>query len=758
MPLVPGTRLGPYEIASQLGSGGMGEVYRAIDTRLGRSVAIKTLNADHMERFEREARAIAALNHPHICQLYDVGADYLVMEYIDGAPLVGDSRGQSMPLDVATRYAVQIASALEAAHAKGITHRDLKPANILVTTSGVKLLDFGLAKVDTPSEAGEATVTLGHTESGTIVGTAAYMSPEQADGKPVDARSDIFAFGAVLYEMLAGKRAFSGGSAAATMGAILFRDPEPLQAPPALQTIVVRCLQKRAEDRFQTAKELRAALEQASSSWNSMAAAVTASFSATRSAVHTMREQAAGRSNSAESRQPSIAVLPFANMSGDSENEYFSDGLAEDLISALSQIKGLKVIARTSAFAFKGKNQDVRQIADALGVRNVLEGSVRRSGKRVRITAQLILADDGSQQWSQRFDREMNDVFEIQDEISQAIAEQLKLTLTISQAPAARQTSSIDAFESVLAARHAICKFTPANLERAYQHLQHGIALDPNYAYAHAVLAEYYVHRAAVGTHPHRDSLERAEVTALRALELDPHSVDAHLVLGLVNAELRYDWAASDRHFLRALELNPASADAHFDRAYWCLRPTGRLQEALAEIDRALELDPLSAYYRFGKSFVTLFTGNLERSAELAQRAFELDPTYFLAIFVLAYIRALQGRTHEAVELADRMVAEHGRWPMSLLVLGTVHAVLGNRQKALAVIDELKARTETNPCSAILSIVYAALGDKDDSFAWAERAIEERDNQILSFKTSPVYKTLRDDPRYPALLAKMNLA
>ncbi|MEQ1948816.1 MAG: protein kinase [Bryobacteraceae bacterium] len=757
MPLAPGTRFGPYEITSQLGAGGMGEVYRAVDTRLGRSVAIKTLNADHLERFEREARAIAALNHPNICQLYDIGDAYLVMEFIDGTPLLHDTHRESIPPDTALRYAVQIASALEAAHAKGITHRDLKPANIMVTGAGIKLLDFGLAKLDATANTDNETITLGHTVSGTIVGTAAYMAPEQADGKAVDARSDIFSFGAVLYEMLAGRRAFSGGSAAATMGAILYRDPEPLHAPPELQSIVARCLQKRPEDRFQSAGELRAALELAGSSWNSMAAAITASFSGTRSTIRTMHEQSAVRSSSAVSNAPSIAVLPFANMSGDSENEYFSDGLAEELISALAQIQGLKVIARTSAFAFKGKNEDVRQIADALGVTNVLEGSVRRSGNRVRIHAQLIRADDGTQLWSQRFDREMTDVFEIQDELSQAIAAQLKLTLTESPAPAARQTTNIDAYESVLAARHAIGKFTPTHLDRAYQHLQHAISLDPNYAYAHAMLAEYFVHRATVGTHSHKESLERAETAALHALELDPHSAEAHSVLGLVNAELRYDWAASDRHYLRALELNPASASAHFARAYWCLRPTGRLEECLAEIDRALELDPLSAYYRFGKSYVTLFVGNLERAAELAQWTFDLDPSYFLGIFVLSYIRALQGRAQDAIKLADRMVAEHGRWSMSLLVLGTVHAVLGNRPKALEVIEELKNRAKSTPCSAILSIVYAALGDKDEAFAWAARAIEERDNQILSFKTSPVYNPLRGDPRYQTLLAKMNL-
>jgi serine/threonine protein kinase len=395
MPLSVGDKLGPYEILAPIGAGGMGEVYRARDARLDRFVAIKVSAAQFSERFEREAKAIAALNHPNICQIYDIGPNYLVMEYIDGTPLHGP-----LPRDHALRYAVHICDALNAAHEKNITHRDLKPGNILVTASGgVKLLDFGLAKIGTasaPPAPDAATESMGLTEAGTVLGTAPYMSPEQAKGEVVDERSDIFSFGLMLYEMLSGRRAFSRNSAIETMAAILHMEPEPLQVPPALQSILARCLRKSPAERFQSMTQVKEALQAATSGVSAPATAPSR-------------------------KTPSIAVLPFANMSRDADDEYFSDGLAEEIINALTHVGGLKVIARTSAFSFKGKNEDIRRIAEALGVTNILEGSVRRAGNRVRVTAQLIAAADGSHLWSERYDRELEDVFAIQHEIASAI-------------------------------------------------------------------------------------------------------------------------------------------------------------------------------------------------------------------------------------------------------------------------------------------------------------------------------------------------
>src|SRR5580658_8899976 len=511
MALIAGTRLGPYEIFAPIGAGGMGEVWKAADTRLGRVVAIKVLIGAHGERFEQEARAIAALNHPHICTLYDIGPDYLVMEYIEGVPLKGP-----LPVDEAVRLGVQIASALEAAHAKGILHRDLKPGNVLVTAAGAKLLDFGLAKLTAD---GDATQTVGTS------GTPLYMSPEQAEGKVLDVRTDVFSFGALLYELLSGRRAFD------SLGAVLRDDPEP---PPALERVVMRCLEKQAAHRFQSMTELREALQQATAKPVEM--------------------------------QPSIAVLPFANMSADKENEYFSDGLAEEIINALAQVAGLKIPARTSAFFFKGKDVKIAEIARELGVEHVLEGSVRKAGNRIRVTAQLIKAADGYHLWSQRYDREMNDVFAIQDEISAAIADQLKVHLTGRKRP----TANVAAYELFLEGRH---HWYRGAVEKARECYEKAIALDPGYAPAYAGISECHMSSAWRLADP-REAIPKMEAAARRALELDPTLADAYAMLGRVPA-FSYGWDEARKHFLHALELSSGAIHNRAAYALWYLIPQG---------------------------------------------------------------------------------------------------------------------------------------------------------------------------------------
>ena len=419
MELTNGVRLGPYEVLEPLGRGGMGEVWKARDTRLHRFVAVKRL-LKQSDRFEQEARAIAALNHPHICHIYDVGPDYLVLEYVEGETLAvwleRRAKAREAAVDDALHVAIQIAGALEEAHRHHILHRDLKPGNIMVTLAHgatdlplAKILDFGLAQLLNADT--DATRTV----DGAIVGTAAYMSPEQAKGISVDQRSDVFSLGAILYEMFGRERAFSGASTVDVLNAVVHADVPPLQSAPLLDRIVRRCLEKSPGRRFQAAREVRAALEEA-------------------------RERLAVKS---QEPQPSIAVLPFANMSADKENEYFGDGLAEEIINALAQIPDLKVTARTSAFAFRGKDQDITTIAEALRVRTVLEGSVRRSGNRVRVTAQLINAADGYHLWSDRYDREMTEAFAIQDEIAQAIARSLHDKLGLEAPPAAISAESV---------------------------------------------------------------------------------------------------------------------------------------------------------------------------------------------------------------------------------------------------------------------------------------------------------------------------
>jgi len=476
-----GTRLDPYVLVSPIGAGGMGEVWKARDTRLDRVVAIKRLKGEYSNRFKREARAIAALNHPHICQLYDIGPDYLVMEYIDGKPL-----RSPLPAEEAVRLAIQITGALEQAHQKGIIHSDLKPSNIIVTEAGsTKLLDFGLARLMTTPD---AAITL-DTIDDAVTGTPAYLAPEQAQGKALDARCDIFSLGAVLYETLSGRRAFEGDSLAQTLSAVLRDDPQPLEAPRTLDVIVRRCLAKDRSQRFQTMSEVRAALEQFSEKSNE--------------------------------RVPSIAVLPFTNLSADKENEYFSDGLAEEIINMLARMPGLKVTARTSSFAFRGKDQDIRKIADTLDVRTVLEGGVRRAGSRIRITTQLINAEDGYHLWSERYDREMADVFVIQDEIAQAIAAALEVKLSIGPAPVRRYTPNIPAYEAFLKGAYHGAKFTPESLALNRKYLEEAITLDPKFALAHNAIGGHFFVLACGTLLPAHEAMPAARRAAQAALDID---------------------------------------------------------------------------------------------------------------------------------------------------------------------------------------------------------------------------------------------
>jgi eukaryotic-like serine/threonine-protein kinase len=559
-----GTRLGPYALVSPIGRGGMGEVWKARDTRLERTVAIKRLRGEYSERFQKEARAIAALNHPNICQLYDVGPDYLVMEFIDGRTVEGPKSEAE-----GVRIALQIVSALEEAHRRGVIHRDLKPGNIMVTETGLaKLLDFGIAKVVASWDAA-ATVTI----DGTVMGTAGYMAPEQAEGKLLDERSDIFSLGAVLYEMLSGKRAFDGDSTAEVISALLRDTPPPLSCHPDLERIVMRCLVKQPGRRFQTVSEVRAAIEQF---------ATASSGSAGRAPVET---------------EPSIAVLPFANMSADKENEYFSDGLAEEIINALAHIPGLMVTARTSAFAFRDKEQDIRKIADALGVRTVLEGSVRRAGNRIRVTAQLINAADGYHLWSERYDRELADVFAMQDEIAQSIASALKVKLSgkASSGHKQRHTPAVAAFEALLKARHYGALFTPESFRKAKDYFEQAIALDPQFALAHVELGLHFCLTAIATILPARQAMPLVRAQAQRALEIDPDLPEAQAMLGVVAALFDYDWLEAKRRFQLAMAHESLPWFVRFAYAAWYLTFVGRYDEAVSEFRGALQADPLNA-------------------------------------------------------------------------------------------------------------------------------------------------------------------
>jgi len=715
--LARGTRLGPYEIEALIGTGGMGHVYKAHDTRLGRRVAIKQLTPEHGERFEGEARAIAALNHPHICQVYDVGPRYLVLEYLEGEQLRGP-----MPPEEVLRLAAQIADALEAAHAQGILHRDLKPANIMLVRregrSGgpdAKLLDFGVAKVLTADP--DVTVT-GH---GVVVGSPAYMSPEQIDGRELDARSDIFSFGAVVYEMLAGRRPFDGRTTGQVFSAILRDEPAPLDAPAVLVQTVSRCLLKDPAERFQTMAQVKQALE------GSAAAPVE--------------------------REPSIAVLPFANLSGDKENEYFADGLADEIISSLAQAGGLKVIARTSAFAFKGRQEDVRGIARALGVRSVLEGSVRRAGDRVRVTAQLVSAADGSHVWSERYDRQMADVFAMQDDIAQSITLALKGRLGGAPPPARHHQPNLGAYEAFLRARHHLFKFTPESFSRAKATFEQAILLDPEYAEPHAELALGYFIGGMHGIHPLRDVAPIARREAARAVELNPSDPQPRVVLAAIAIAHDYDWTAAAAHFTAALT-RPMTADSRWIYASLYLGALGRFAESAAEMARAVEQDPLNPTWRAVWSAHLLNAGQPQRAIEEASTAVEIDENYFIPHFILGEAYLASGRLDDAIasfEVAHRLMPWNAQ---ASGLLATALMRRGDTGRAATLVQEMGEAPRPVWGRVLFHLLCSEL---DAAADWYERMIEARDPFAVVYASSPYTKELRVHPRWDALAGMMRL-
>jgi len=731
MQLAPGTRLGPYQILAPIGAGGMGEVYKATDTRLGRTVAVKVLASEFSERFEAEARAISAVNHPNICALYDIGTHeghgYLVLEYLEGQPLRGP-----LPAEEVVRIAIHIASALEAAHRKGITHRDLKPGNIMVCTDGpVKLLDFGLAKL---AEATDMDVT--RTVAGTVIGTAAYMAPEQAEGKPLDARSDIFSFGAVIYELIAGRRAFEGESMASVLSAVLRDEPLPLgaSAPPGLETILLRCLRKRPEDRFAQMQEVRAALE----SLRTPTQAIP---------IHVARAEA------------SIAVLPFVNLSADKENEYFSDGLAEEIINALTQVRGLKVTARTSAFAFRGEKQDIRKIAETLNVRTILEGSVRRAGNRVRVSAQLINAADGYHLWSERYDAEMADVFAVQDEISSAIAAALKLKLSAELGEARRHVPNLAAFEALLKGRHYQNDGTPQGLERSKEYFETAISLDPDYALAHAALAGYFWSLAANGLRPAHEVMEFARAETQKALELDPALPEARASLGVGVASYEYNWKEARRWFDLAMAGDSVSAMVRWCYAFYFLMPLGRLNEAVDELERALEGDPLNVGMRIGLINALHAAGLDSRAIREANKVLESDQNRWSAHIALARLYAFR-RDYVAALAAAEKAYQLASWNSRVTaVLAAVLIRSGDRQRGCALIEKMQTQAgEKYGTPLSLAVFHAMCGETEAAADWFEKAVEQRDPAVIGYLRTPLMHELQSSARWPAIAKALNLS
>jgi serine/threonine protein kinase/tetratricopeptide (TPR) repeat protein len=719
-----GQTLGPYRVLEKLGEGGMGEVYRARDARLGRDVAIKVLPAefaadpDRLRRFGQEARAASALSHPNILVVHDIGshegAPYLVTELLEGGTLRARlGRGVLSPAE-AVELAVQVASGLSAAHEKGITHRDVKPENLFVTRDGhVKILDFGLAKLLRPT--GEITAdstVAGATEPGMVMGTVAYMSPEQVRGQAVDHRSDIFSLGCVLYEMLGGERPFAGETAADTLAAILTRDPPPLtdsrpDLPPALEKVVLRCLEKRPEERFDTARDVAFAL---------------------RAAVQPQKATEAIDLARRPHQPPSIAVLPLANLSADPEQEYFCDGIAEEIINAIAHVDGLRVVARTSSFAFKGRAQDIREIGRSLDVGTVLEGSVRKAGDRLRVTAQLINVADGYHVWSERFDRRLEDVFAIQDEIAFAIVENLKVKLLSGErALVRRRTYNLEAYDLYLKGLFEWNRMTPEGFARCRELFREAIRLDPEFAPAYAQLADSVTSPSWWADQSPAEALAQAIPLAERALALDPSLAHAHSVMGHARAFFERDRIAGERSLRRAVELAPNDALAQTYLGLF-LMARGGGDEAVARARLALRLDPLSPALHTWAGSVLVFSGQPAEGLRTLEEQIARTPRFWMPHYFLSAGLGVGGRVAEARSEAETALELSGGASITLSLLVCLCHLLGDRERRDSLFERLMRRAEAGYVTPMfLAWAHLARGETDQALSCAKDALATKD-------------------------------
>jgi eukaryotic-like serine/threonine-protein kinase len=789
-----GQTISHYRIVEQLGAGGMGVVFKAQDSRLERAVALKFLpeklaqEPQALERFRREARAASALNHPGICTIYDIGEEdgqaFIAMEFIDGETLRSHIRGKPLPLEEILELGIQIAEALEAAHAEGIIHRDIKPANIFVTKRGrAKVLDFGLAKLvpkGVASADAESGGDLSDSNSivGIISGTPSYMSPEQVRGDAVDPRTDIFSLGLVLYEMATGRQAFGGGTGGAIIEAVLTRPPVSLRTinpaiPARLEEIIDEALHKDRDQRYQHAADILADLQRLKRDTDSGlrdrdrdAASGEASgtslwpSSANKSGSRTSTQQTgAFRAPRVSKNIGSIAVLPFENLSRDPENDYLSDGISGSLINILATVPKLRVMAQSTVFRYKGRQIDPQAVGRDLNVRAVLTGRVMQSGGSLRIGAELVDVATGSQLWGAQYDRKPGDIFVIQDEISNEISGKLRLQLTGAQKKqfTRHHTEDHEAYQIYLKGRHHWNRWTEEGFYKAIEYFQRAVEKDPSYALAYAGIADSYVLLGWNSYLPPKEVFPKGKAAALTALQLDPDLGEAHTPLAAVLWLHDWQWHEAENEFKRSLELNPSYPTANHWHAEYVMT-MGRQTEAIAEMKKSQELDPLSLIINDAIGWANYMARRYDEALEQLLQTVELDANYPVTYWILGAIYRTTGRYELAISEGEKAVKLSGGSPLMRAALAHSYGKAGKTKEALQILDDLiKLATHKYVAPHFFAGIHIGLGENDRALEYLEESYEEHSHWLIYLHIDPSMDDLRNDPRFQALLKRIGL-
>jgi serine/threonine protein kinase/tetratricopeptide (TPR) repeat protein len=743
--LTAGTTVSHYQIIDKIGSGGMGEVYLALDTKLNRKVALKFLpphlcqDEDCRKRFTREAQAAAGLDHPNIAGIYEVGEyqgrPFYAMQLVEGQSLREVIAGKDLPIERILEIAIQVCEGLQAAHDKGIIHRDVKPSNILLDSHGrIRIVDFGLASIRGSEQL---------TKTGSTLGTIGYMSPEQVQGQEIDHRSDLFSFGVVLYELITKQNPFKRESEAATLKAVSDDLPHPVaryraDVPDGLQAIIDKALEKDVKTRYQTAAGVISDINRLSKNLLS----------------------------GSEERvlRPSIAVLPFTNLSADPEQEYFCDGMAEEIINALAHIEGLRVVARTSCFAFKGKHEDIREIGRKLNVDHVLEGSIRKAGNRIRITGQLIKIADGFHLWSDRFDRDLEDIFEVQDEISQAIAERLQVELLgdEKQAPARRPTENLEAYNLYLKGRYLWNRRVKSDLLKSVEYFEQAIQCDPTFALGYAGLADAHLVLADYDSPKRPERLKLAGEFSLTAIEMDESLAEPHATLASVKY-YEWKWSEAEAEFKRAIELNPHYPTAHHWYGLYLIGMR-RLDQAGNHFALARELDPLSPALIMAQAVYFYTARQYDQAIATCREGAELSQTpgfWVIMGWSLIEMGNHQGaieQLNQAIELFQRQSSE-GKAPPDIAVdVGRAYALMGEVEKARDILDDCLQQAETGHVQPTgIAALFISLGDNESAIEWLKRSVNDSDYWLPMYTVLPEFDSVRDDPRFVSLLSRIGL-